>query len=69
MALKSHVQVCGKLVCQTCSKSYRATDGLEKHLRAHKDGFQIDVLKSIAHWLIEKGGDLSCENDWNHNKL
>jgi hypothetical protein len=36
VALKSHVQVCGKLVCQTCSKSYRATDGLEKHLRAHK---------------------------------
>ena len=39
VALKSHVQVCGKLVCQTCSKSYRATDGLEKHLRAHKGGF------------------------------
>ena len=54
VALKSHVQVCGKLVCQTCSKSYRATDGLEKHLRAHKDSFQIDALKSIAHWLIER---------------
>ena len=67
VALKSHVQVCGKLVCQTCSKSYRATDGLEKHLRAHKDGFQIDVLKSIAHWLsdrkIFKSRDLSCENN------
>ena len=48
VALKSHVLVCGKLVCQTCSKSYRATDGLEKHLRAHKEGFQIAALALIA---------------------
>ena len=38
--------MCGKLVCQTCSKSYRATDGLEKHLLAYKAGFQNDALGS-----------------------
>ena len=56
VALKSHVQVCGKLVCQTCSKSYRATDGLEKHLRAHKAGFQIDTRKSkpLSFQMVER---------------
>jgi len=50
VALKSHALVCGKLVCQTCSKSYRATDGLEKHLRAYKS----HVPTSPARIILEK---------------
>jgi len=47
VALKSHSLVCGKLVCQTCSKSYRATDGLEKHLRVYKSHMPTSEASEI----------------------